>query len=58
MRMNASKSNVVSAFIPGEQRQAVLLDGASLEDVDEFEHCSGKEDLAGLVMLQDVQTVN
>ncbi len=27
MTFNASKTNVMSALIPGEQRQAVLLDG-------------------------------
>ncbi len=27
MRINASKTKVMSALIPGEQRQAVLLDG-------------------------------
>ncbi len=26
----------MSALIPGEQRQAVLLDGESLKDVDKF----------------------
>ncbi len=28
----------MSALIPGEQRQAVLLDGETLEDVDEFKY--------------------
>ncbi len=34
MRINASKTKVMSALIPGEQRQAVLLDGEPLEDVE------------------------
>ncbi len=38
MRINASKTKVMSALIPGEQRQAVLLDGEPLEDVDKFEY--------------------
>ncbi len=36
MRINASKTNVMSALIPCEPRQAVLLDGEPLEDVDKF----------------------
>ncbi len=28
----------MSALIPGEQRQAVLLDGGPLEDVDRFKY--------------------
>ncbi len=36
MRINASKTKMMSALIPGEQRQAVLLDGEPLEDVDKF----------------------
>ncbi len=36
MCINASKTKVMSAHIPGEQRQAVLLDGEPLEDVDKF----------------------
>ncbi len=28
----------MSALIPGEQRQAVLLDGEHLEDVDKFKY--------------------
>ncbi len=36
MRINASKTKVMSALIPGEQRQAVLFDGEPLEDVDKF----------------------
>ncbi len=38
MRINASKTKVMSALIPGEQRQAVLLDGEPLEDVDKFKY--------------------
>ncbi len=38
MRINASKTKVMSALIPGELRQAVLLDGESLEDVDKFKY--------------------
>ncbi len=38
MRINASKTKVMSALIPGEQRQAVLLDGEPLEDVDKFNY--------------------
>ncbi len=38
MRINASKTKVMSALISGEQRQAVLLDGELLEDVDKFEY--------------------
>ncbi len=36
MGITASKTKVMSALIPGEQRQAVLLDGEPLEDVDKF----------------------
>ncbi len=36
MRINASKTKVMSAPIPSEQRQAVLLDGEPLKDVDKF----------------------
>ncbi len=38
MCINASKTKVMSALIPGEQRQAVLLDGESLEDVDKLKY--------------------
>ncbi len=38
MRINASKTKVMSALIPGEQRQAVLLDGEPSEDVDKFKY--------------------
>ncbi len=36
--INASKTKVMSALIPGEQRQAVLLDREPLEDVDKFKY--------------------
>ncbi len=36
MRINASKTKVMPALIPGEQRQAVLLDGEPLEGVDKL----------------------
>ncbi len=36
MRINASKTKVMSALIPSEQRQAVLLDDEHLEDVGKF----------------------
>ncbi len=38
MRTNASKTKVMSALIPGEQRQAALLHGEPLEDVDKFKY--------------------
>ncbi len=38
MRINASKTKVMLALIPGEQRQVVLLDDDTLEDVDEFKY--------------------
>ncbi len=38
MHIYASKTNVLPALIPGEQRQSVLLDGEPLEDVDNFKH--------------------
>ncbi len=38
MRMNASETKVMSALIPGEQRQAVFLDGEPLEDVERFKY--------------------
>ncbi len=38
MRINALKTKVMSALIPGEQHQAVLLDGEPLEDVDKFKY--------------------
>ncbi len=41
MRSKASKTKVMSALIPGEQRQAVLLVGEPLQDVNEFKYlCS------------------
>ncbi len=36
MCINVLKTKVMSALIPGEQRQAVLLDGEPLEDVEKF----------------------
>ncbi len=36
MRISASKTKVMSALIPGEHRQAVLLDGEPLENVDKL----------------------
>ncbi len=36
MRINASKAKMMSALVPDEQRQAVLLDGEPLEDVEKF----------------------
>ncbi len=38
MRINASMTKVMSALIPGEQRQAVLLDGEPLDDVERFKY--------------------
>ncbi len=38
MRINASKTKVMSTLIPGEQHQAVLLDGEPLEDVERFKY--------------------
>ncbi len=38
MRIYVSKTKVMSARIPGEQRQAVLLDGEPLQDVDKFKY--------------------
>ncbi len=38
MHINASKIKVMSTIIPGGQRQAVLLDGEPLEDVDKFRY--------------------
>ncbi len=38
MRINASKTKVMSALVPDEQRQAVLLDGETLEDVEKFKY--------------------
>ncbi len=36
MHINASKTKVMSALIPGEQHQAVLLEGEPLEEVDKL----------------------
>ncbi len=38
MRMSASKTKVMSALTPGEQRQTVLLAGEPLKDVDKFKY--------------------
>ncbi len=38
MRINASKTKMMPARIPGEQRQAVLLDDEPLEDVEKFKY--------------------
>ncbi len=38
MRINASKTKVMSTLVPGEQRHAALLDGEHLEDVDKFKY--------------------
>ncbi len=38
MCINASKTKVMSALIPGEHRQAVLLGGEPLEDADKFKY--------------------
>ncbi len=39
-RINALKTKVMPALIPGEQRQAVLLDGEHLDGVDKFKYLS------------------
>ncbi len=36
--INASKTKLMSARMPGEQRQAVLLDGEPWQDVDKFKY--------------------
>ncbi len=59
MRINASKTKVMSALIPGEQRQAVVLYGEPLRDVDKFKYVSsmfvangrGHRGEAGLILL-------
>ncbi len=38
IHINASKTTVLSALVPDEQRHAVLLDGEPLEDVDRFKY--------------------
>ncbi len=38
MRINAPITKVMSAFIPGDQRQAFLLDGEHLEGVGIFKY--------------------
>ncbi len=40
MRISATKTKVMSALIPGEQRQDVLFYGEPLEDVDKFKYLS------------------
>ncbi len=37
-RINVSKTKVMSAFMPGEQRQTVFHDGEPLEDVEKCYH--------------------
>ncbi len=36
--INNWKTNVMSALIPGEQRQSILLQGKPLEDGDKFKY--------------------
>ncbi len=38
MRIDVPKTKVMSALIPGEQHQVVLLDYGPLEEVDQFKH--------------------
>ncbi len=38
MHIYASKTKMMSALIPGEQRQAVLLDGQPLDDAEKFKY--------------------
>ncbi len=38
MSIKASQTKVMSALIPGEQRQSVLLDSEPLEDADKFKY--------------------
>ncbi len=52
--VNASKTKVMSALIPGEPRQAVLLDGEPLENADKFKYLEGRaprRSEAGLILL-------
>ncbi len=60
MRINASKTNVKSAFIPSKQRQAVLLNGEPLEDVDKFKYLGPMlvANSQGMIMPQDVPKVS
>ncbi len=51
MHMNASKTDVMSALIPGEQRQAVLLDSEPLDDVDKFKYYQGTEEIRSRINL-------
>ncbi len=43
MRINALKAKVMSALIPDEQSQAVLLDGEPLEDVEKFKYLGSSQ---------------
>ncbi len=36
--INASQTKIISALIPGEQRQAILLNGEPFEDVEKFKY--------------------
>ncbi len=38
MSINASKTKMMSALIPGEQCQAILRDGEALDEVDKFKY--------------------
>ncbi len=40
LHINASKTKVMSEFIPGDQRQAIILDGENLDDVEKLK-CLG-----------------
>ncbi len=42
MCINASKTKVMSALVPDEQRQAVLLDSEPLEDVEKFKYLGSR----------------
>ncbi len=44
MRINAPKTKVMSALIPGEQHQDILLDGKPLEDVDTVKFVANSQD--------------
>ncbi len=59
MLINPSKVRVMSALIPGEQCQVVLLDGEPLDDVDKYKYLSsmsvangqGTEDIRSIITL-------
>ncbi len=59
MRINLSKTRVMSALVPDEQRKASLLDGEPLEDVEKFKyrgsmfvaHGQGTEEIRGRIYL-------